>query len=160
MQDFDAIYKVYAPAIYRLCLGYAGEQEMAKDLLQETFISVFSALPGFRGESKISTWIYRIASNKCLRAVEIAGRMPKAEMPVDFPDHEDSSPLEEKHLILLRCISSLKESERLIVSLELEGIPQAEIAAIAGLSEVNVRVKLFRIKDKLKPMLLRYEQFR
>lgn len=159
MQDFELIYNTYAPKIYRLCLGYTGDEEIAQDLLQETFIAVWSSLDTFRGEASLSTWIYRIASNKCLREMQVAKRMPKVPFGRDIA-LEDSSEIEEKHAILLQCISMLKETDRLIISLELEGLPQAEIASIVGLSEVNVRVKLFRIRDKIKQMLLTYEQFR
>jgi RNA polymerase sigma-70 factor (ECF subfamily) len=62
--------------------------------------------------------------------------------------------------MLYRCISELEETDRIIISLELEGLPQAEIAAVVGLSNGNVRVKIHRIKEKLTQKFQAYGQFR
>ncbi|MHA4895625.1 RNA polymerase sigma factor [Pedobacter sp. PWIIR3] len=148
MMDFEEIYKRYAPQIFRVCRGYTNDEEFAKDILQDTFIAVWKGLPNFRNQSHISTWIFRIATNKCLRAMEVAKRMPFAELPFNLAETaEDSS--EEKLAFLYQCISELEETERIIISLELEGLPQAQIADVVGLSNGNVRVKIHRIKEKL-----------
>ncbi len=148
MPDFEDIYNRYAPQIFRVCLGYTNDAEQAKDLVQETFISVWKNVSGFRNQSQISTWIFRIATNNCLRAIAVAKRMPAAELPFDLAETFEESP-EEKLSFLYKCIAELEETERIIISLELEGLPQAEIAAIVGLSNGNVRVKIYRIKEKL-----------
>ena len=70
---------------------------------------------------------------------------------------ENGANLEEKVLFLYQCIAELPETERLIISLELENVKQAEIAVIVGVSEANVRVKIHRIKDKLTQKFSRYE---
>jgi RNA polymerase sigma-70 factor (ECF subfamily) len=85
--------------------------------------------------------------------------MPFAVLPLDLSAPIEES-LEEKVSILYRCIGELEETERIIISLELEGLPQAEIASVVGLSNGNVRVKVHRIKDKLAIKLKAYEQFR
>jgi RNA polymerase sigma-70 factor (ECF subfamily) len=159
MPDFEEIYKRYAPQIFRVCLGYTNDADQAKDLVQETFIAVWKGLPGFRNQAQISTWIFRIATNHCLRALEVAKRMPSAELPFNLADKEEESP-EEKLSLLYRSIAELDETDRIIISLELEGLPQAEIAAVVGLSSGNVRVKIHRIKEKLAQKLKLYEQFR
>jgi RNA polymerase sigma-70 factor (ECF subfamily) len=159
MLDFEEIYSRYAPQIFRVCLGYTNDVDQAKDLVQETFIAVWKGLPGFRNQAQISTWIFRIATNHCLRALEVAKRMPSAELPFNLADAAEESP-EEKLNLLYRCIAELEETDRIIISLELEGLPQAEIAAVVGLSSGNVRVKIHRIKDKLAQKLKLYEQFR
>ena len=64
--DFDQLYEEFSGRIYKLCLSYSGDQLFADDLHQETWIAVWNSLPKFRGESKIGTWIYRIAINTCL----------------------------------------------------------------------------------------------
>lgn len=148
MTTFEEIYNRYAPQIFRVCLGYTNDPDQAKDLVQETFIAVWKNLPGFRYECQMSTWIFRIATNHCLRALEVAKRMPAAELPFDLAESCEDSP-EEKLNFLYQCISELEEADRIIISLELEGLPQAEIATVVGLSKVNVRVKIHRIKEKL-----------
>jgi len=159
MIKFEELYSRYSPQVFRVCLGYTNNKDHAQDLVQETFIAVWNGLSGFRNESQIGTWIFRIATNHCLRAAGKSKRMPFAEMPLDLSAPIEES-LEEKVSILYRCIGELEESERIIISLELEGLPQAEIANVVGLSNGNVRVKVHRIKDKLAIKLKAYEQFR
>lgn len=159
MTSFEEIYNRYAPQIFRVCLGYTNDADQAKDLVQDTFIAVWKGLPGFRNQSQISTWIFRIATNHCLRAIANAKRMPPAELPFNLAAPLEES-LEEKVNILYRCIAELEETERIIISLELEGLPQAEIAVVVGLNSGNVRVKVHRIKEKLGKKLKAYEQFR
>jgi RNA polymerase sigma-70 factor (ECF subfamily) len=67
--DFKELYNQYSPQVFRVCMGYINDQEQARDLTQETFISVWKNLSGFRQESKISTWIFRIATNNCLHLI-------------------------------------------------------------------------------------------
>jgi RNA polymerase sigma-70 factor (ECF subfamily) len=156
---FEEIYNCYAPQIFRVCLGYTNDPDQAKDLVQETFIAVWKNLPGFRYQSQLSTWIFRIATNHCLRAIEVAKRMPAVELPFDLAESTEESP-EEKLSLLYRCIAELEETDRIIISLELEGLPQAEIAAVVGLNKGNVRVKIHRIKEKLAQKFEAYGQFR
>ncbi|WP_345948823.1 RNA polymerase sigma factor [Mucilaginibacter sp. PAMB04274] len=159
MTTFEEIYDCYAPQIFRVCLGYTNDADRAKDLVQETFISVWKNLHSFRNQSQISTWIFRIATNHCLRALEVAKRMPAAELPFDLAETKEESP-EEKLNFLYRCIAELDETERIIISLELEGLPQAEIAEVVGLSNGNVRVKVHRIKEKLAQKFKANGQFK
>ena len=158
MTQFEEIYNRYAPQIFRVCLGYTNDADQAKDLVQETFISVWKNLKDFRNQSAISTWIFRIATNHCLRAIAVAKRMPPAELPLHLADVCEESP-EEKLNFLYQCIAGLEETERIIISLELEGLPQAEIAAVVGLNKGNVRVKIHRIKEKLAQKFKAYGQF-
>lgn len=62
---FEEVYKNYWQKIYRLCMGYVNDQDLAQDLAQEVFIIVYKKLPDFRNEAKIGTWIFRIATNIC-----------------------------------------------------------------------------------------------
>jgi RNA polymerase sigma-70 factor (ECF subfamily) len=159
MANFDDIYNQYSPQIFRVCMGYTNDADQAKDLVQETFISVWKNLSSFRNESAIGTWIFRIATNNCLRAIEVSKRMVKEELPYQIADTPDESP-EEKLAFLYRCIAEMEETERIIISLVLEDLPQAEIAEVVGLSHANVRVKVHRIKEKLALKFKAHGQFR
>ena len=158
MTDFEIIYSQYSSQVFRVCMGYINDHEKARDLTQEIFISVWKNLPSFKGESKIGTWIFRICTNNCLRAIEISKRMVTTEFPDNLavPKEESS---EEKLAFLYKCIGELKETERIIISLELEEVPQAEIADIVGLTEGNTRVKIHRIKEKLAAKFKCHGQF-
>lgn len=145
---FEDIYKSYWHKIFRICMGYVNNYEIAQDLTQETFIIVWQHLPKFRNDSNIGTWIFRIASNNCLRQIENEKRIIKTELPINLKEENQES-IEPKIKLLYKFISELPETDRIIISLELEEIKQAEIANIVGLSEANVRVKIHRIKEKL-----------
>ena len=159
MMDFEQIYSLYSPQIFRVCMGYINDREQAKDLTQETFISVWKNLSTFRNQSKISTWIFRIATNNCLRALERSKRVMTTELPFHLPDQPHEETQEEKLTFLYNCIAELEETERIIISLVLEDLPQAEIAVIVGLSTVNTRVKIHRIKEKLAIKFKYHGQF-
>lgn len=145
---FEDLYKAYWQKIFRLCMGYVNDYDLAQDMAQETFIIVWQQLPKFRNESKISTWIFRIATNNCLRQIERQDRFVKTELPIDLKE-EKLENTEPKIQFLYKCISELPETDRIIISLELENINQSEIAGIVGLSEGNIRVRIHRIKEKL-----------
>ncbi|MEJ5106864.1 RNA polymerase sigma factor [Chryseobacterium sp. MYb328] len=145
---FEDIYETYWQKIFRLCMGYVNDPDLAQDLAQETFIIVWQQLPKFRNESGIGTWIFRIASNNCLRQIEKEKRFSKTDLPINLEEKRQES-MEPQIMLLYQFISELPETDRIIISLELEELKQVEIAQITGLSESNIRVKIHRIKEKL-----------
>ncbi|MCP1300396.1 sigma-70 family RNA polymerase sigma factor [Chryseobacterium sp. S0630] len=145
---FEEIYELYWQRIFRLCMGYVNDTDIAQDLAQETFIIVWQQLPKFRNESSVGTWIFRIASNNCLRQIEKEKKFAKTDLPINLEEKKQES-MEPQIQMLYQFISELPETDRIIISLELEEIKQAEIAHIVGLSESNIRVKIHRIKEKL-----------
>lgn len=161
MQDlhFETIYEKFRKPIFRLCRGYVNDDDLAKDLVQETFIAVFQQLPKFRQEASVGTWVYRIASNICLKQINLEKRMPKSEIPVSLKDNNTlHEKIENEKMtdFLYQCISELPETERIIISMELENVKQAEIAEILGISAGNVRIKIHRIKEKLTEKFRHY----
>lgn len=157
--NFEDIYHDYWKKIFRLCMGYVNDDDAAKDLCQETFVSVFQQLPKFRQEAAVGTWIYRIATNICLRQINLEKRMPKSELPYQIKDNaEKDNKIDQDQMtdFLYQCISELPELERIIISLELEEMKQAEIAEVVGISPANVRVKIHRIKEKLTEKFKNY----
>jgi RNA polymerase sigma-70 factor (ECF subfamily) len=155
--EFDTIYNTYWPKIYRVCCGYLNDADWAKDVAQDTFIAVWNNLGTFRNESAISTWIYRIAVNNCLRQIEKQQRLPKSDLPEQLAETATIPP-DNKIAFLYQCINELKEIDRVVISLELEEVRQAEIAAIVGISEANVRVRIHRIKEKLTQKFKGYDR--
>jgi RNA polymerase sigma-70 factor (ECF subfamily) len=145
---FEEIYELYWQRIFRLCMGYVNDSDLAQDLAQETFIIVWQQLPKFRNESSVGTWIFRIASNNCLRQIEKEKKFTKTDLPINLEEKKQES-IEPQIQLLYQFISELPETDRIIISLELEEVKQAEIAHIVGLSESNIRVKIHRIKEKL-----------
>ena len=159
MPGFEEIYNTYAPQVFRVCMGYVNDQEQAKDMVQDTFISVWKNLHSFRNESAISTWIFRIATNTCLRAIEKDEREKNVRLLASFPTADYDKRQDERLSMLYACIAALEEIERIIISLVLEDLPYTEIASIVGIGETNLRVKVHRIKQKLATKMKTYGQF-
>ena len=149
-QEFTNLYNEYGEGIRKLCLGYTGDAVLAQDLLQETFIAVWYNMQKFRGDAKWNTWIYRIAVNTCLSHLR-----KKKDTLMDIENTtfsmlpEEVNTKEQEVQLLYKCISRLQETDRLIITLVLEDKPYEEIAAITGITEVNLRVKIHRIKKQL-----------
>ena len=136
-------------------MGYVNDYNLAQDMAQDTFIKVWQHLPAFRSEANISTWIFRIATNNCLRQLERQQRIVSTELPVDLPE-EEVVDIEPQIRILYKSIAELPEIDRIIISLELEDVRQSDIAQIVGLSESNIRVKIHRIKALLTKKMKEY----
>lgn len=155
--EFDELYREFSPRIYKLCLSYSGDRLFADDLHQETWIAVWHSLPKFRNESKIGTWIYRIAINTCL--VGLKKEKNKANDSENIlaklvqKETQDNS---KEIARLYESISKLKEHERIIITLVLEEKPYEEIAEITGITENNLRVKIHRIKKELQQIYSSY----
>lgn len=154
---FEQIYELYYQKVFRLCMGYFNDHESAKDITQETFIIVWQKLSDFRNQSALSTWVFRIATNNCLRQIEKKKRLPVGAMPPDVAEQPHLE-IEQQVALLYTCIAELPEIDRIIISLELENLKQADIALITGLSETNIRVRLHRIKEKLSFKFRQYER--
>jgi len=153
--DFELLYQSNYSNVMRLCKGYVnGDMALAKDLVQEVFIKVWESLSSFKNEAAISTWIYRIAVNTCLmhlRSNKKKYRLFNEASIAEIPS-ENGTPdrlKEQKIRQLYQCIHKQSEINKTIILLELEGVPQKEIAKITGISHEAVRVRVHRIKDNL-----------
>ncbi len=149
---FEEVYQANYSKVIRICMGYVnGDENLAKDLTQEVFIKVWENLDTFRNESALSTWIYRITVNTCLLQLRVKKRTILGERRDKIQDEiEEFESSEESQLKqLYACILKLSEENKGIILLELEGLPQKEIATITGLSHEVVRVRLHRIKNSL-----------
>ena len=153
-KEFLALIHDHQNIIYKICRLYRDNKEDQEDLFQEIVYQLWKSYPGFKREAKVSSWMYRIALNTAIAIYR------KSKISIDyyqeFPEHhhlsdeKDISQNEERLFLALR---QLNDSEKAVISLYLEDFNYAEIAAITGLSESNVGVRLNRIKNKLKQIL-------
>jgi RNA polymerase sigma factor (sigma-70 family) len=128
------------------------------DLLQEIAMALWRALPSFRGECSERTFLYRIAHNRCI--THVSRRRDSVSLDDAQIDPEDPSASseaivssEQKRRRFLRVIRELPEIHREVLVLFLEGMDYAEIAAVVGISENNVGVRLNRARQRLKTLL-------
>ena len=151
---FEELFAENRGRIQRLCYGYLGPAGDVDDLFQEVMINAWNSLPSFRGESRASTWLYRVAVNTALmhrRKWRPTEQLPELRDPARGAQEglED----QERLAALRAAIATLPDQDRLIVTLLLEGLSYKEIAEITGLTVNHVGVKISRIKQALEEML-------
>ena len=142
--------------LYKVCHTYAYTQADREDLFQEIVIQVWKAYPHFKGDSKFSTWLYRVGINTAISGLRkrknfITTHEPN-ELPVDFSDDSQSQVDEERFQELYKAIAQLTQVEKAIVMLYMEDHSYAEMEEILGINQGNLRVKMSRIKDKLRQL--------
>ncbi|ARN78589.1 RNA polymerase subunit sigma [Nonlabens spongiae] len=151
--EFQELYSNFKEKVYRLCLGYLkGHEALAVDLTQEVFIKVHEHWSSFKGNSSRATWLYRIAVNTCLNQLRRDKKYKKVSLDqlhdrAVFQESKDNST--HNFTELYRCINKLNAVNKSIILLELEEVPQQEIAEIIGINHGAVRTRINRIKDQL-----------
>ena len=141
--------------ILRICSIYAIDIDDKKDLYQEVLANIWQSFPSFKYKSTVSTWMFRITLNVCLRLHSIhkkkqdrftnMDRLEISEIKVEEKNNDQVSKLTQ----LRDCIKKLNATDRGIISLYLEDLHYKEISKISGLSENHIAVKIKRIKSKL-----------
>ena len=153
-KEFLMMIEAQKRTIYKVCYIYANDQDDLNDLYQETVLNLWKSFPRYRGDSKLATWVYRIAMNTCITFLRRSNTRPQtvqmtanvASMAAE--DNETAGQLRE----LYRLINQLGKLERALILLWLEERSYEEIADILGITKTNVAVKLNRTKEKLKKM--------
>jgi len=143
--------------IHKVCHMYASSEEDHQDLFQEILINLWKSYPTFRGQSRLSTWMYKVGLNVAITHLRKSSKQPKYQH-LSFPlaskaQVEETPELEEERRALYTAIRQLNEVERAIVMLHLEENSNEEIAAIIGITPNYVRVKMTRIRKKLKAIV-------
>jgi len=158
--QFAAAVEQHRDALYRVCCAYARDEADRQDIYQEVLIHAWKSLETFRGQSNLSTWMYRIAVNTCLGWLRKENRRSRIlerareelEVVTASQERNFARPAADDVQQLYAHIAHLARLDRLLVSLYLEEMDTAEMASVLGISEVNVRVKLHRIKNQLREM--------
>ncbi len=151
--DFIETLEANNGIIHNICRLYCQDKDDRKDLYQEIVTQLWKTRHTFRGESKISTWIYRVALNLAISDLRKKKRNPEkchaARELTDMPG-EDQGFIHDDIKLLYKAIESLSKVERAMILLYLDKKPYEEIAGIMGIKSNHARVKMHRIKEKLK----------
>ena len=157
---FDVIVERHQRQVYQLCHRFAGTHEEAADLAQDTFVRAYRGLRGFRGQSAVSTWLYRIAVNVCLSRAAI--KAPRHES-LEASDHTDQR-VEAADAQLLRferaaavraAIVQLPRKQRATLILRIyHELPHEQIAGILGSSVGATKANFFHALANLKKIML------
>ena len=141
--------------LLRVCSVYAEDPEAKKDLFQESLINIWQSMPSFEDRSSISTWMFRITLNVCLRLqmkeAKKKDRFRRLDSVIFENIREDETNQQESEKLdaLRRCIKKLDDADKAVITLYLEELPYREISVITGLTENTIAVKIKRIKMKL-----------
>jgi RNA polymerase sigma factor (sigma-70 family) len=143
--------------LHKISSLYCNDPEEKKDLFQEILYQLWRSYPTFRNESKISTWIYRVALNTAITFLRKQKARPGqnsfTEKIPDIQDDSEQELLDRQFKLLYKSIEKLDKVEKAIIMLYLEGSSYEEIADIIGITSNHVGVKLNRIKAKLKSLI-------
>ena len=155
-QKFISLINEHQGLIHKVCIMYENDRDVRNDLFQEIVLQLWKSFSSFRGESKISTWMYRIALNTAISGYRKQTRLLKTEdlreMHLNISD-AGSDDHDENFQKLQWAIRQLSEIERAMIMMALEEIPYEEIAETIGITQNNVRVRMNRIREKLKKLM-------
>ena len=143
----EQVFREHHDNVYRIALSLSGNRADAEDIAQETFVAIIGALPGYRGEARLSTWIYRITLRVGMRW--LARRKLADELPTDLVAMDQSIPVD-----LIRAMSRLPMDSRMVILLiAIEGLSHAEVAEILAIPVGTVASRLHYARQRLVDLL-------
>ncbi|SFN45562.1 RNA polymerase sigma-70 factor, ECF subfamily [Paenimyroides ummariense] len=156
---FKVIYDRYAHFVYNKCFGFVKEKEEAKDLTQEIFIKIYLNLPKFKGNSKLSTWIYAITINANINHISKNKHKTVALLDDHLTDHsliensDDAELFDTNYEKLEQLMDVLPEDDRrLLIMKYQDNLPIKQMIKILNIKESAVKMRLLRAKKKVKKL--------
>ena len=149
--EFTRIVRENKGTIFTVCYMFSKDEDEVNDMFQEVLINLWKGFESFKGESKVETWIYRVALNTCIsmdRKKKRFGKNVPLSMEANLYHDNDSNSQQIRQLH--ERIQKLGVIDRAIVLMWLEDMSYEEIAEVVGITAQNVGVKLYRIKETLK----------
>lgn len=162
---FDELVKLYQKRVVNIAYSLLSDREDALDAAQEVFIKVYKNISGFRGDSSVSTWIFRITQNVCRdflrkrKAVFLSLDNDNEDEPgIEIADESDSpeqvSERNERTAALRAAIAQLEENQRTVLTLfDIQGMSYEEIACIVRCPVGTVKSRLYRARESLRKIL-------
>ena len=161
-EKFNAIVSENSKRIRNICRYYNSNAEDQKDMYQEVLVNIWKSLDSFRGDSALSTWVYRVAVNtsltftgKAFRHMKLIVNSETANLNSILDDENLNEKLAQEQLLerMQSELNQLSVIDKALISLMLEGLSMKEIAEVIGITEPNVKVKIHRVKSHLKEKL-------
>lgn len=155
--SFVELLEKHQNIVHKVCRLYTNNQDAHNDLFQEITIQLWKAYPKFRGDAKFSTWMYRVGLNTAITLYRKSKRSIKTQefesvsFKIKSVDYDDTE--EQQLKLLYKAVHQLNDIEKALVFLYLEDKNYSEISETLGISEVNARVKMNRVKKKLRTIL-------
>ena len=161
-KSFAILVDRYKDLVFTLALRMVKNREEAEEISQDTFLKVFKSLNKFKGDSKFSTWIYRVGYNTCLDRIKKNKRAQRTVAIDEFTEHQiktldnalDNMEMEERKLAIQHCLQLLPSEDSYLMTLYyFEELSLEEISKIIDITVNNVKVKLFRSRKRLATIL-------
>ncbi len=155
--NFVELLQKHQNIVHKVCRLYTNNQDAHNDLFQEITIQLWKAYPKFRGDSKFSTWMYRVGLNTAITLYRKNKRRIRTEefdaiqFKISAEAYDDSE--EQQLKLMYKAVHQLNDIDKALIFLYLEDKGYKEISETMGISEVNARVRMNRIKTKLKTIL-------
>ena len=155
--SFVELLEKHQNIVHKVCRLYTNNQDAHNDLFQEITIQLWKAYPKFRGDAKFSTWMYRVGLNTAITLYRKSKRsintqeFESVSFKIKAEYYDDTE--EQQLKLLYKAVHQLNDIEKALVFLYLEDKNYSEISETLGISEVNARVKMNRVKKKLKTIL-------
>ena len=155
-KKFISVIQDHQGLIHKICYMYEQDPDARNDLFQEIVMQLWKSFPTFRGEAKITTWMYRIALNTAISGYRKQKRHIRTEDLQEFhmniSERSEDNKEEDFHR-LQQAIRQLSDVERAMIMMALDEVPYEEIAETIGITQNNVRVRMNRIREKLKKIM-------
>jgi RNA polymerase sigma-70 factor (ECF subfamily) len=155
-KEFAKLIKDNQGLIIKVSRLYTNSLEDEQDLFQEIVLQLWRSYDTFKGQSKISTWMYRVALNTAITLFRKKTKSPQTDELMDFHASsylEDDDEKQQQISLLYKVVKMLPQVERAIVMMYLDDLPYRDIAENLGITEVNARVKMNRLKKTLKQLM-------
>ena len=155
-KEFSQLIKDNQGLIIKVSRLYTNSLEDEEDLFQEIVLQLWRSYASFKGDSKISTWMYRVALNTAITLFRKKTKSPQTSELLDFHHRdyiEDDGEKQQQISLLYKVIKMLPNVERAIAMMYLDDLPYKDIAENLGITEVNARVKMNRLKKTLKELM-------
>ncbi|MDB5232565.1 MAG: polymerase sigma factor [Chitinophagaceae bacterium] len=151
-KEFLQLLNEHQKIIHKVCHMYAPADAAKEDLFQEVTLQAWKAFNSFKGNSKFSTWLYRVALNTAITFYRKSKRNPETVLTESIPDteEENNQTQEEQLQAMYLAIAELSDIDKALVMLYLDDYNYQEMGDILGISANNVGVKINRLKTKLK----------
>jgi RNA polymerase sigma-70 factor, ECF subfamily len=153
---FISLINTHQGLIHKICIMYENDPDVRNDLFQEIVFQLWKSFSSFRGEAKITTWMYRIALNTAISGFRKQTRNVRTEDLKELHlniseswEYDGEEDIQRLHW----AIRQLSEIERAMIMMALEEVPYEEIAETIGITQNNVRVRMNRIREKLKKLM-------
>lgn len=155
-KEFAKLIKDNQGLVIKVSRLYTNSREDEEDLFQEIVLQLWRSYDTFKGDSKITTWMYRVALNTAITLFRKKTRAPQTDELMDFHHRtylEDDDDKQQQISLLYKVVKMLPNVERAIVTMYLDDLPYRDIAENLGITEVNARVKMNRLKKTLKELM-------